>query len=613
MSANVQPAERAAPLAEGQVIINDFQIVVGTINGTGSQTANTTLIRALFKMGIPVNGKNIFPSNIQGLPTWFYIRLSKDGYIARRERFEIVVAMNRATAEEDIAGVASGGMCLYPEEWGLRHDRDDIVYYPMPVKEFLVQNKDIPPKLKDYVQNMAYVGTLAAILDIDLGEIRAALDYHFAGKAKPIKMNMDMVQVAYDYSKANHVKRDPFRAERLNKTQGMILLDGNSAGALGAIFGGMTFTAWYPITPSTSLVDALREYAEHMRHDPATGKATYSIIQAEDELAAIGMVLGAGWAGARAMTSTSGPGLSLMAEFAGMAYYAEIPAVIWDIQRVGPSTGLPTRTSQGDVLFAHYMGHGDTRHVCLLPANLKEAFECGWQAFDLAERLQSVVFVLSDLDLGMNLWMSEPFDYPDQPMDRGKVLDAEDLKRLGDWGRYRDVDGDGIPYRTLPGTDHPLAAYFTRGSGHNEDALYSELPQEWYQNTLRLKRKFETARDLVPQPVIDEKKKKPAEIGLIAYGTVDPAIVEARDRLRKQGIETDYLRIRALPLNEVTRDFIERHDRVYLFENNLDGQMAGIIRMEYPEVATRIIPMPYLDGLPLTARHITEAMLEQEG
>src|SRR5574341_1674847 len=427
MSANVQPAERAAPLAEGQVIINDFQIVVGTINGTGSQTANTTLIRALFNMGIPVNGKNIFPSNMHGLPTWFYIRLSKDGYIARRERFEIVVAMNRATAEEDIAGVASGGMCLYPEEWGLRHDRDDIVYYPMPVKEFLVQNKDIPPKLKDYVQNMAYVGTLAAILDIDLGEIRAALDYHFAGKAKPIKMNMDMVQVAYDYSKANHVKRDPFRAERLNKTQGMILLDGNSAGALGAIFGGMTFTAWYPITPSTSLVDALREYAEHMRHDPATGKATYSIIQAEDELAAIGMVLGAGWAGARSMTSTSGPGVSLMGEFSGLGYYAEIPGVIFDIQRVGPSTGLPTRTMQGDILSTAVLSHGDTKHILLLPCSVEECFTMAGEAFDLAGKYKTPGFVMSDLDLGMNNWMSDPFPYPEKPIARGKVLTAADL------------------------------------------------------------------------------------------------------------------------------------------------------------------------------------------
>lgn len=609
MGTKVQTAEPASPVSGIQPVVNDFQIVVATVNGTGSQTANTVLIRALFKMGIPVNGKNIFPSNIQGLPTWFVIRLSKDGYVARRENHEIVVAMNQATVFEDIKNMSPGGVCLYPEEWGIKHERADIVYYPMPVKDLLKQ-ADVPADLRDYVANMVYVGALAALLDIDLAEIEAALNFHFAGKAKAVSMNMDMVRMACDWFVANHAKRDPYRVTTTNKTEGMLLLDGNSAGALGAIFGGMTLTAWYPITPSTSLIDAVRTYAADMRHDPETGDATYAIIQAEDELAAIGMVVGAGWAGARAMTATSSPGISLMSEFAGLAYFAEVPSVIWDVQRVGPSTGLPTRSSQGDLLAAYFLGHGDTRHVCLLPANLAECFEFGWRAFDLAERLQTLVIVLSDLDLGMNLWMSEPFAYPDVPMDRGKVLAAEDLERRGGFSRYKDVDGDGIPYRTLPGTDHPLAAYFTRGTGHDENAFYSERPEDWVANLERLQRKFDTARQLVPQPVLDEVED--ARVGLIAYGTTDPAVVEGRDRLHAEGLKTGYLRLRALPLSDVTRDFISRYESIYMLENNIDGQMAKILLMEYPEFATRMVSLAHLDGMPLTARWVVESVMEQE-
>ncbi len=609
MSFEVQSAELASPASEDEAVVNDFQIVIATVNGTGSQTANTVLIRALFRMGIPVTGKNIFPSNIQGLPTWFTVRLSQDGYIARRESYEVVVAMNPATVSEDVEKLSPGGICLYREGWGIRQERDDIVYYPMPV-DALVDAASVPPNLRDYVANMVYVGALASLLGIDLAEIEAALNHHFDNKARPVAMNMGIIRAAYDWSVENYTKRDPYRAERTDATGCCILLDGNSAGALGAIFGGVTLAAWYPITPSTSLIDSLRSYAADLRHDPETGKATYAIIQAEDELAAIGMVIGAGWAGARAMTATSGPGISLMGEFAGLAYFAEVPAVIWDVQRMGPSTGLPTRTSQGDVMAAYFMGHGDTKHICLLPANLAECFEFGWRAFDLAERLQTLIFVLSDLDLGMNPWMSESFDYPDTPLDRGKVLSAEDLERLGEFSRYRDVDGDGIPYRTLPGTDHPLAAYFTRGTGHDEDAIYSECPEHWVANMERLVRKFETARDILPPPVVDVVRD--ARIGLIAYGTTDPAVVEARDRLREAGIETAYLRIRALPPNDVTRDFIARHERVYVLENNRDGQMAKILQIEYPELVARLRSIAYADGLPPTARWVAGSIMEQE-
>jgi 2-oxoglutarate ferredoxin oxidoreductase subunit alpha len=604
-----QPANLASIADEREPIVNDFQIIVATVNGTGSQTANTVLLRALFRMGIPVNGKNIFPSNIQGLPTWFTIRLSQAGYVARRETSELLVAMNQDTIADDIQNLPPGGACFYPQEWQIDQSRSDVVYYPIPVKE-IVSNSDIPKNLQDYVANMSYVGALAALLNIDLDEIEAALNFHFAGKPKPVNLNMTIVRATYEWAMDNLPKADSFRVERMEGNRGWLLLDGNSAAALGAVFGGVSFVAWYPITPSTSLIDALREYLRGLRLDPETGKATYAVVQAEDELAAIGMIVGAGWAGARSMTATSGPGISLMSEYAGLAYFAEVPCVVWDIQRVGPSTGLPTRTSQGDVMSTYRLGHGDSKHPVLLPGSLSECFEFGWRALDLAERLQTLVFVLSDLDLGMNLWMSEAFKYPDQPLDRGKVLTADDLNRLESWGRYRDVDGDGIPYRTLPGTDHPKAAYFTRGTGHNEDAHYSELPEDWAANAARLNRKFDTARALVPQPLIEETEG--AQFGMIAYGSTDPAVREGRDRLKQKGILLDYLRLRALPAGETTHRFIEKYPRIYVFENNTDGQMAQILRMEYPDLAPRIISLAYLDGMPLTARRLTEMILEKE-
>lgn len=597
-------------LAEKPAIVNDFQIMIATVNGSGSQTANTVLLRAMFRMGIPVSGKNIFPSNIQGLPTWYTIRLNKNGYTARLEDYHVLVAMNQQTVAEDIANLAPGGACYYPEEWNLKHERDDIVYYPMPVKA-LTDASDVPANLSSYIANMVYVGVLATMLNIELPYIEGALDYHFNGKAKPVQMNMKVVQAAYDWAQDHLAKRDPYAVEPMNATEGRLLMDGNSAAALGAVFGGVTFAAWYPITPSTSLIDALREDLAKYRIDPETGQATFAVIQAEDEIGAIGMVVGAGWAGARAMTATSGPGISLMTEFAGLAYYAEVPAVIWDVQRMGPSTGLPTRTSQGDVLTCYLLGHGDTRHVVLLPGTINEIFEYGWRAFDLAERLQTPIFVLSDLDLGMNLWMSDPFEYPDVPMDRGKVLTAEDIERAGRFARYEDVDGDGIGYRTLPGIDHPLGAYFARGTGHNARAIYSERPDDWVENMARLRRKWETARTLVPRPVVDQVSG--AEIGLIAFGSTDPCVVEARDQLSTRGIMTSYLRLRALPLEDTTRRFIENHERVYVVENNTDGQMASILHMEYPDLAPRIHSIAYSDGLPLSPRWLTAAVLEQEG
>lgn len=604
------------PLTESEAIaqqtpsiVNNFSINLATVNGTGSQTANGVLLRALFKMGIPVNGKNLFPSNIKGLPTWYLIRVSEEGYTARRETEEILVAMNRATAAEDVRKLPPGGVCFYPDHLKLDQTRDDVTFYPMPVNQ-LVKEAGVAANLRDYVANMVYVGVLAEMLQIDMDLIKDALSFHFGGKTKPITLNWSVVESAAEWARSNLKKTDPYRVAPLAATEGKILIDGNTAAALGAVFGGVTVVAWYPITPSTSLVDGLREYLPKLRRDPDTGEATYTVVQAEDELAAIGMIIGAGWAGARAMTATSGPGISLMTEFAGLGYFAEVPCVIWDVMRVGPSTGLPTRTSQGDVLTAYFLGHGDTNHVCLLPGSVKECFEFAGSAFDLAERLQTPVFVLSDLDLGMNQWMTEPFDYPETPLDRGKVLSVEELARLNDFGRYRDVDGDGIPYRALPGTEHPFAGILARGTGHNENAEYSERAEDWEKNMARLARKFRTARRLVPKPVVDVNPN--AEIGLIAYGSTDPAIVEARDLLRKEGVETSYLRVRALPFSDEVAAFVAQHRRVYVVENNRDGQVAQLIRMELPEQAPRVSSLAHTDGLPLSARWIFESVLEQE-
>ncbi len=589
-------------------VINDFSMVVATVNGTGSQTANLALLRAFFKMGIPVNGKNIFPSNIQGLPTWYHIRVSHEGYVARRHTSEILVAFNQTTVHEDIRNLPPDGVCIYNDDWRNIPERDDVTYYAIPVNQF-VRDTGMKGKLRDYIANMVYVGAVAYLLNVSLDTLDEALSFHFGGRRKLVDSNMSVVRAAYEWAAENWQKQDPYRVEPMDATAGQILITGNDAAALGAVFGGVTFAAWYPITPSTSLVDALNDYLPKLRRDPETGLATYAVVQAEDELAAIGMILGAGWAGARAMTATSGPGISLMSEFTGLGYFAEIPAVIWNVQRVGPSTGLPTRTSQGDVLATYYLGHGDTRNVILLPATVKECFEFGMSAFDLAEGLQTPVFVLSDLDLGMNNWMSEPFAYPPEPLKRGKVLTADEVAEKG-FARYKDIDGDGITYRTIPGNEHPQAAWFARGTGHNEKAVYSERPEDWAQNMARLARKFNTAREMVPGPIIDETPG--AKVGIIAYGTTKFAIDEARDRLAADGMQTSFMRLRALPINQQVREFIAHHEKIYVIELNRDGQMHTILQTEVPGMATKLVSLAHLDGMPLTARWIVEAIAEEQ-
>jgi 2-oxoglutarate/2-oxoacid ferredoxin oxidoreductase subunit alpha len=585
-------------------IINDFAFSVATENGSGSQTSNTVLVRALFNMGIPVNGKNLFPSNIKGLPTWYTIRASKDGYTARRATTEIVVAYNQATVNEDIQNVPAGGVVIYRDDLKIPPQRQDIVYYAVPVNA-LMKQMNIDRKFRARVENMTYVGVFAVLYNIDMEIIWKALLDQFNGKEKPARMNMDVVESSAVWAKENLVKRDPYRFEPMNETAGKIIITGNEAAGLGAIFGGVHFVAWYPITPSTSLVDAINDY-KYLRRDEESGKYTIAIVQAEDELAAVGMIVGAGFGGARSLTATSGPGISLMAEFVGLAYYAEIPIVIWDITRMGPSTGLPTRTSQGDLLSTHFLGHGDTRQIVLLPASPEEAFEYGWKAFDISEEAQWPVFVLSDLDLGMNNWMSEPFEYPSEAMRRGKVLDAEALTKFIEeyktWGRYMDVDGDGIPYRTLPGTDHPRAGYFARGTGHNEMAAYSERSDDWVHNMERLRHKMETVKTFLPKPVIDFDGNK--KVGLVSFGTNDAAIQEARDYLVANGIETNYLRVRSLPLTDDVKNFVLNHEQVYVIENNFDGQLAQLIRLEYAEDLTHMKSLALGDGLPMTAQWI---------
>jgi 2-oxoglutarate/2-oxoacid ferredoxin oxidoreductase subunit alpha len=606
-----QTHQQPATNTGSKTIINDFSITVGTVNGSGSQTSNLTILRALFKMGIPVSGKNVFPSNIQGMPTWYTIRVSKAGFLARRDDQEIVVAMNSASFAQDLGSVKPGGVFLYADDIKLPVTRQDVVVYPMPVKQ-LVRGVEVPPNLRGYIANMVYVGILSWMLCIDLDFIHQALEFHFKGKQKPVDLNFGVVKSSFDWAEANLKKTDPYRVEPMNATEGYIMADGNTAAALGAIYGGIQLEAWYPITPATSLAESLMEYLPILRKDPANPeKNTFAVIQAEDELAAIGMAIGAGWAGLRAMTSTSGPGLSLMTEYAGLAYFAEVPIVVWDVQRVGPSTGLPTRTSQGDLTFVNFMGHGDTQQIMLLPGSVNECFEFGWKAFDIAERMQSPVFVLSDLDFGMNQWMTRPFKYPDTPMDRGKVLWEGDLDRLnGEWGRYKDVDGDAIPYRTVLGNRHPRAAYFGRGTGHDDYANYSEDSQDWHNLLDRLKRKNETARKYVPEPVIEAQEG--ARIGVIAFGSTEPAIQEACFQLAGKGVKIDFLRLRAIPFSSQVGEFIRQHERNYIVEMNRDGQLHQLLSLEYVQEALKLISIAYTDGLPMTARFVSDAILAKE-
>lgn len=600
----------ASDQANPERIVNNMSIQVGTVNGSGSQSSNTVLLRSIFQMGIPVSGKNLFPSNIAGLPTWYTIRANKNGYIARKKEIDFLVAMNPETAREDVLALAPGAAVLYDEPLNLNTLRNDLTFYAVPYDK-LVAVVCPEAKLRKLVKNMIYVGVLAKLLEIDMAEIEKALRKQFAKKVKAANLNMAAVQSGYDYASANLAKKDPFYIQRMNENAGKIIIDGNSAAALGCMFAGVTVVSWYPITPSSSLPEHVIEYMKRFRIGP-DGKATFAIVQAEDELAAVGMVVGAGWAGARAMTATSGPGISLMAEFVGLAYYAEIPGVIWDIQRVGPSTGLPTRTAQGDILSTAVLSHGDTKHVLLIPSSPEECFNMALEAFELAEQLQSIVFVMSDLDLGMNNWMSDPMKYPEKPIKRGKVLSKEDLDRLGGFARYKDVDGDAIPYRTLPGNGHIAASYFTRGSGHNEKAQYSERPDDYERNMERLNRKFETARSLVPRPEVHTGKSK---IGIIGYGTSHWALIEARDQLRDEyQIETDYLRLRAYPFTREVHDFVKQHDRVYVVEQNRDAQMLSLLKLDVEaSLATRLRSIAHIHGLPMDARSITDELTTMEG
>jgi 2-oxoglutarate ferredoxin oxidoreductase subunit alpha len=570
-------------------VVNNMSIQVATVNGSGSQSSNTVLLRSIFQMGVPVSGKNLFPSNIAGLPTWYTIRANKDGYVARKKEIDFLIAMNVETARDDVMSLDPGAAVLYDEPLNLRSLRDDLIFYSVPYDK-LVATVCPEAKLRKLVKNMIYVGVLAKLLDIDLGEVEKA---------------------GYDYAAASLTKQDPYRIERMNKNQGKIIMDGNSASALGCVFAGCTVLSWYPITPSSSLAESMIEYLKRFRIGP-DGKATFAVVQAEDELAAIGMVIGAGWAGARAMTTTSGPGISLMSEFAGLSYYAEIPAVVWDIQRVGPSTGLPTRTSQADILSTAFLSHGDTKHIMLFPSSPHECFEIAMEAFNLAEQFQTIVFVMSDLDLGMNNWMSDPFPYPEKPIERGKVLVKADLDKLGTFSRYKDVDGDGVGYRTLPGTQHPAAAYFTRGSGHNANANYSEKPEDYEKNMERLQRKFDHARSIVPAPIIETAPN--AEIGIIAFGSSHWALTESRDQLRDEHeLATDYLRIRAYPFANEISDFVRSHKRVYVVEQNRDAQMLSLLKLDLDnELLPKLRSVAKLDGLPLDARSVTDEIVAME-
>jgi 2-oxoglutarate ferredoxin oxidoreductase subunit alpha len=591
-------------------ISNDLTIQAATVNGSGSQTANLVLTRAIFSMGIPVAPKNVFPSNIEGLPTWYQLRISPDGYQARHDAVDMLVALNAATWTSDLKAVSPGGAVIHEEALSSQDTRTDVDYYPVPFSK-LAKSRIESDTLRKQLTNMLYVGVVAQLLEIPMDAVEHGVRRQFLAKPKAVQVNLDAIQVGYDYAAENFSTRPRHVLQPMQgKTDGKVLIEGNQAAALGCVMGGCTVAAWYPITPSSSLCEYLIAYADRLRIDE-NGHRRISIVQAEDELAAVGMAIGAGWAGARAMTSTSGPGISLMGEFSGLAYYAEIPVVIFDIQRVGPSTGLPTRTSQADVAFAYTLSHGDTKHLVLLPGTVEECYEFGQAGFDLADRFQTPVFVLSDLDLGMNLWMTQPFQYPEKPYDRGKVLTSEDIEKLsGDWGRYRDVDGDGITYRTLPGTEHPAAGYFTRGSGHDENARYTESAEVYARNMDRLARKHETAREQVPQPLVDEAGNP---IGLIAFGSTEHAVAEARAELNGMGLEVDYLRIRALPLSRSIEGFVDRHERVYVVEQNRDGQMYDLLRLLLPaELAGKLRSIRHYDGQPIPAAAITRPLLELE-
>jgi 2-oxoglutarate/2-oxoacid ferredoxin oxidoreductase subunit alpha len=591
-------------------VVNDFSIQVATVNGSGSQTANLVLLRSILLMGVPVSGKNMFPSNIAGLPTWYTIRASKRGYVGRKKEVDFLVAMNAETAKEDVLTLEPGAAVVYDEPLKLNALRSDLVFYPVPFDK-LVTPVCPDAKLRRLVRNMIYDGVLAKILGLDMTLMEKALNKQLGKKGKAVALNAAALKAGWDYAEAQFTKQDPYVIEPMNETAGKILIEGNAAAAIGCMLAGVTVVAWYPITPSSSLCESLIAYMKKYRVDKETGKATFAIVQAEDEIASLGMVIGASWAGARSMTATAGPGISLMGEFAGLAYYAETPAVIFDVQRVGPSTGLPTRTAQGDLLQTAFLSHGDTKHIMLIPCSVEECYEMAQEAFELAEQFQTPVFVMMDLDLGMNNWMSKGFTYPDKPINRGKLLTKEVLARIGEWGRYKDVDGDGIPYRTVPGDGMP--SYFTRGSGHNAKGQYSERPDDYVENMDRLARKFETARMFVPKPVVDQNAK--AKIGFIAYGTSQYATEESRDQLKEETkVETSYFRLRGYPFTDDLARFVDAHERIYVIEQNRDAQLLQLMKLELtPERCAKLRSVLHYNGLPIDARSITDDVLAQEG
>ena len=585
-------------------ICNDFTINIATANGTGSQSANLIVLNSMFQMGVPVSGKNLFPSNISGLPTWFIIRASDQGYQAPGDKAHIQVLMNKDTWHKDLAGIEPGTVVIYNEDAKLPVDRDDCPSFGMPMTKMA---RGINPKLARLMCNMYYVGALAHLLGIDDAAIGEALNDQFKGKEKAIELNLRAIGEGRAYAAENWEEDIPLCIEARDKDSGSFLVEGNEAVALGSIFGGINMLSWYPITPSSSLAESIIEWLPKLREGD-DGGATCAVIQAEDELAAAGMVIGAGWAGGRGMTCTSGPGISLMSEFIGLAYFAEVPGVIWDVNRVGPSTGLPTRTQQGDLSMLYEASHGDTQHIVLIPGTVDECFEYGWRVFDYAERFQTIVFGFSDLDLGMNRWSTEGFQYPDSPMDRGKVLRTrEEIDAVANYGRYRDVDGDGIPYRTLPGSGLDPILY--RGTGHDEDGIYSENPDVYYATISRLRRKIDGARDLLPAPIVREEEEQ--QIGVIYYGSMENSITEIDDMLESTGLSVSTCRVRALPYHSEVEGFIERHDKVIVLEINRDGQLYGILRKELPvHLLPRLHSVAYTDGIPPRARVYADKILE---
>jgi 2-oxoglutarate ferredoxin oxidoreductase subunit alpha len=587
--------------------VNDFAFKIGTVNGTGSASANSLLMQAIFRMGIPVTGKNIFPSNIQGLPTWYEIRVSRDGYTARPPELDLVLAFNPETYAKDVAAVRPGGYLLYDSTWPLdaKLARDGVTILGAPLGSMCVEAFK-GDRERTLMRNIAYVGALVALLDIDMDVVGEMLREKFSKKRALLESNFTAIRLGYDYAKKHFACPLPFHLKRMNATGEHILLDGNTACGLGAVFAGATVGAWYPITPATSLMEAFKEFCERYRIDEATGRKKYCIVQAEDELAAAGIVIGASWMGARAFTSTAGPGISLMEEFIGLAYYADVPTVIFDVQRTGPSTGMPTRTQQGDLISIAYASHGDTKHVALFPANPEECFYMSVEAFDLAERLQTPVFVVSDLDIGMNDWMCRKLTWDDayRP-DRGKVLTADEVAALPRFSRYVDPENDGIAPRTLPGV-HPKGAYFTRGSGHTKHGAYTEDSAEYQEVIDRLTRKLATAAKVVPAPEI--RRQPDADIGIVSIGGCHAAVLEAIDQLREQGIAADYMRIRGFPFDEIVTEFLTTHDRVFVVEQNRDAQLRSLLTIETGVPRDHMIPVLDYGGLPLTAPRVVDGV-----